>query len=55
MAARNFRILAKMIFLMDDTELVWHSGCVMECHAMAQGLIPGNGVKIELHILRKGQ
>ena len=37
-------------------ELVWHSGSVMDCHAMARGSIPGrNGAFTELHILRKGQ
>ena len=36
-------------------DLAWHSGCVMGYHAMAQGSIPGgNGVKTELHVLRKG-
>ena len=33
-------------------ELAWCSGRVMDCH----GSIPsGNGVKTELHVLRKGQ
>ena len=37
-------------------ELAWRSGSVMYCHVMAQGSIPGgNGVFIELHVLRKGQ
>ena len=37
-------------------ELAWHRGCVMDCHAMDWGSIPyGNGVKTELHVLRKGQ
>ena len=37
-------------------ELARHSGCVMDCHATARGSIPGgNGVKIEIHIPRKGQ
>ena len=32
------------------------SVCVIDCHATARGSIPGgNGVKIELHVLRKGQ
>ena len=32
------------------------SGSVMDCHATAWGSIPGeNGVKTELHVLRKGQ
>ena len=31
-------------------------GSVMDCHATARGSIPdGNGVKNELHVLRKGQ
>ena len=34
----------------------WRSGSVMYCHATARGSIPGeNGVKTELHVLRKGQ
>ena len=37
-------------------ELVWRSGSVMDCHATAQGSIPGgNGVFTELHALHKGQ
>ena len=37
-------------------ELACRSGCVMDCHATARGSIPsGNGVKTELHVLRKGQ
>ena len=37
-------------------ELVQRSGNIMECHATAQGSIPGrNGVLIELHVLCKGQ
>ena len=37
-------------------ELAWHSGRVMDCHATAQGSIPGwNGVFTELLVLRKGQ
>ena len=45
--AAKFQILA--------AELAWRSGCVMDCHATAQGSIPGrNGVKTELHVLRKG-
>ena len=36
--------------------LAWRSGSVMDCHATARGSIPsGNGVKTELHVLRKGQ
>ena len=36
-------------------ELAWPSGSVIDCHA-TRGSIPGwNGVKIELHVLRKGQ
>ena len=32
------------------------SDCVMDCHATAWGSIPGgDGVKTELHVLRKGQ
>ena len=31
-------------------------GCVMDCHATTWGSIPGGeGVKPELHVLRKGQ
>ena len=38
------------------TELAWHSGSVMDCHATARGSIPGgNSVKTELHVLLKGQ
>ena len=38
------------------TVLAWRSGSVMDCHAMARGSIPsGNGVKTELHVLRKRQ
>ena len=37
-------------------EQAWRSVCVMDCHATAWGSIPeGNGVKTELHVLRKGQ
>ena len=37
-------------------ELAWRGGCVMDCHATAQGSIPGgNGVKTELHVLCKVQ
>ena len=37
-------------------ELAWRSGSVMDCHATARVSIPGgNGVFIELHVLRKGQ
>ena len=37
-------------------ELAWRSGSVMDCHATAQGSIPGgNSIKTELHVLRKGQ
>ena len=37
-------------------ELAWRGGCVMDCHATNWGSIPrGNGVKTELHVLRKGQ
>ena len=39
-----------------SVELVWCSGSIMDCHATARGSIPsGNGVFIELRILRKGQ
>ena len=38
---------------MSLVELVWRSGSVMDCHATAQGSIPGwNGVFTELHVLR---
>ena len=34
----------------------WRGDSVMDCHAMAQGSIPGeNGVLTELHILHKGE
>ena len=37
-------------------ELAWPSGSVIDCHATARDSIPtGNGVKTELHVLRKGQ
>ena len=37
-------------------DMAWRSGSVMDCHATAQGSIPGrNGIKTELHVLRKGQ
>ena len=37
-------------------ELAWRSGCVMNCHVAARGSFPGgNGVKTDLHVLRKGQ
>ena len=37
-------------------EQAWRIGSVMDCHATAWGSIPGgNGVKTELHVLRKGQ
>ena len=37
-------------------ELAWRSGSVMDYHATARGSIPGgNGVTVELHVLRKGQ
>ena len=37
-------------------ELAWRSGSVMDCHATSQGSFPGgNGVKTELHVLRKEQ
>ena len=37
-------------------ELVWRSGCVMDCHATARGSIPSrSGVNTELHIIRKGR
>ena len=36
--------------------LAWRSGCVMNCHATALGSIPGgDGIKTQLHVLRKGQ
>ena len=39
-----------------SVELAWHSGSVMDCHATAQGSIPGgNSVFIELYVLSKGQ
>ena len=37
-------------------ELAWRSGCIMDCHAMARGSIPGgNGAFTELCVLCKGQ
>ena len=37
-------------------ELVWRSGCVMDCYATARGSIPGGyDVKTELRVLRKRQ
>ena len=37
-------------------ELAWRSCSVMDYHTTAHVSIPGgNGVKTELHILRKGQ
>ena len=37
-------------------ELAWRSDSVMDCHATTWGLIPSrNGIKTELHVLRKGQ
>ena len=46
-----------MISMSDSAvELVWRSGSVMDCHKTARGSIPdGNGVKTELHVLRKEQ
>ena len=42
--------------IIQSVELAWRSGSVMDCHATARGSIPvGNGVKTELHVLRKGQ
>ena len=44
------------MFKKQTVELAWLSGSVMDCHATARGSIPGgNGVKTELHVLRKGQ
>ena len=40
----------------ETVELTWHSDCVMDCHLTVRCIIPGgNGVKTELHVLRKGQ
>ena len=37
-------------------ELAWRSGSLMAGHAATRGSIPGgNGVKTELHALRKGR
>ena len=37
-------------------ELAWRSGTVRDCHATAQGSIPGgNGAFTEIHVLHKGQ
>ena len=37
-------------------ELAWRSGSVVDCQATIRGSIPGeNGVKTEVHVLRKGQ
>ena len=39
-----------------STQLAWCSGSIMDCHTTARGSISsGNGVKTELHVLRKGQ
>ena len=36
--------------------MAWRSASVMDYHATARGSTPdGNGVKIEFHVLRKGQ
>ena len=36
-------------------QFAWYCGRVMNCHAIPRGSIPGeNGVKTELHVLRKG-
>ena len=36
-------------------DLAWGSSSGMDCHATAGGSLPGgNGVKTELHFLRKG-
>ena len=44
---------------MNETQILWgfwRSGNKMDCQATSQGSIPGgNGVKTELHALRKGQ
>ena len=54
----------RTLFLLQDThisathlvELAWRIGSVRDCHAMARDSIPkGNGVKTELHVLRKEQ
>ena len=38
------------------TELAWRISSVMDCHPTDRGSIPyGNGVKTELHVLRKEQ
>ena len=38
---------------LNDTELAWRSGSVMDCHATIRSSNPGgNGVKTELHVLR---
>ena len=45
-----------MPFLNTLMELAWRSGSVMDCHATAQGSIPGGkGVKTDLHVLRRRQ
>ena len=44
------------VFICFSVELAWRSGCAMDCHATTQGSIFGeDGVKTELHVLRKGQ
>ena len=41
---------------LSSVELAWCSVSVMDCHAKAQGSIPGGkGVITELHVFRKGQ
>ena len=41
---------------MNQQELAWHSGRVMDCNTTDRASIPGvNGVLTELHVLHKGQ
>ena len=40
--------------LLSEEEVAWNSGCEMDRHVMTRGSITvGNGVKTELHVLRK--
>ena len=48
--------IVKTIYHFMYVELAWRSGCVMDCHTTTSGsIIGGDGVKTELHVLRKGQ
>ena len=50
------RHLNLAMYLFPIVELAWRSGSINNYHATVRGSIPGeNGVKTDLHILRKGQ